>query len=599
MNDYDIRSVVIDYLEHTFQQDDVGIAFLYFNSNDEANQTDGNCISSLVQQLVRRLAYIPDQVKALYSEYISQTTRPSLVEYSQLLEVVCRLFSKVYIVVDGLDECHKESLIPKGLLIEIQELSPSIRLLFTSRIYPYLKEKFPKITCLEIQSKPTDHDVINIAAELQARDEFKYSSDNFVESNILRIFDQSTEKVELAKKVVTWILCASRPLKLQEFRHAYRVHRDSTDIDEATLSNVKKLEQEILCACGGLVIIDPESSVMHFAHLGICAAFERRRHYMFPDAHNEIAMVCLVYLSFDPLERYCTSDVQLEVRHKRYPLLRYAAQNWAHHVRHGSEITNLDKIMELLSHDSKVSSITQAAELNPSVHQNFSPEPNPGVFMAASCGLHDTVKRFLENGVNPSSTNSIDETALQLAAFGGHQMVVQLLLDWDYPKMELKGRHGRATLASAADSGQEAVVKLLLERDDLDVNATVDDLKRTALHLAARNGYAAVVKLLLARGDVDVNSKDHRGNTPLALAVNNGHVKVVKLLLERNDVEANTKDYYDETLLANAAKNGQEEVVKLLLERDDLDVNATIDDDQRTALQLAAMYGHEAVVKRR
>ncbi len=55
--------------------------------------------------------------------------------------------------------------------------------------------------------------------------------------------------------------------------------------------------------------------------------------------------------------------------------------------------------------------------------------------------------------------------------------------------------HGRTPLSRAAESGHEAVVKLLLETKEVDVDAK-DGYGRTPLSWAAGNGHEAVVKLL-------------------------------------------------------------------------------------------------------
>jgi ankyrin repeat protein len=83
--------------------------------------------------------------------------------------------------------------------------------------------------------------------------------------------------------------------------------------------------------------------------------------------------------------------------------------------------------------------------------------------------------------------------------------------------------------------------------------------------LAAENGHEAVVRLLLKRNDVNANSKDschHR--TPLSWAAGSGHESVVRLLLERDDVDADLKDNYYRTPLSWAAVNGHGAVVRLL-----------------------------------
>ena len=54
---------------------------------------------------------------------------------------------------------------------------------------------------------------------------------------------------------------------------------------------------------------------------------------------------------------------------------------------------------------------------------------------------------------------------------------------------------------------------------------------RLPLSWAVGSGQKAVVKLLLVKDDVDPDSKDKGGRTPLLWATRNGHEAVVKLLI--------------------------------------------------------------------
>lgn len=60
--------------------------------------------------------------------------------------------------------------------------------------------------------------------------------------------------------------------------------------------------------------------------------------------------------------------------------------------------------------------------------------------------------------------------------------------------------------------------------------------------MAAANGHEAVVKLLLDTQKVDVDLKDSNGWTPLSMAAENGHEAVVKLLLDTQMVDVDLKN---------------------------------------------------------
>ena len=62
------------------------------------------------------------------------------------------------------------------------------------------------------------------------------------------------------------------------------------------------------------------------------------------------------------------------------------------------------------------------------------------------------------------------------------------------------------------------------------------------LSWAAGNGHEAIVKILLYRDDIDPNKLGEEGRTPLFLAACNGHEGVVKILLGRDDVDPNKPD---------------------------------------------------------
>lgn len=86
----------------------------------------------------------------------------------------------------------------------------------------------------------------------------------------------------------------------------------------------------------------------------------------------------------------------------------------------------------------------------------------------------------------------------------------------------------------AASSGHEAVIKLLLFQK-VNVNAR-DSPRGTPLFYVAENGNKAVMKLLLDTNQVDINVEDKEGHTPVLRAALGGHVAVVKMLFDTDKV---------------------------------------------------------------
>ncbi|XWX01443.1 hypothetical protein V2A60_009471 [Cordyceps javanica] len=117
--------------------------------------------------------------------------------------------------------------------------------------------------------------------------------------------------------------------------------------------------------------------------------------------------------------------------------------------------------------------------------------------------------------------------ALRRAVQVGHIATIQALLDAG-AKNDQASLDDDSPLADAANSGHEAIVKLLLAAG-ASVNCRSGG--RTALICAARSGQVGVVKLLLEEG-AQVNQVDDSGQTALISAISNGHKAVIQVLLE-------------------------------------------------------------------
>jgi ankyrin repeat protein len=411
---------------------------------------------------------------------------------------------------------------------------------------------------------------------------------------MVRIESQIADSQELAKQALSWITCATRPLTSIELRYALAVEISSSEFDDQNLTEIA----DVLNVCAGLVTIDEESDIVRLIHYTTQEYFERTWQFWFRCAQKEITETCLSYLSLDALSTGpCLTDEAFEDRLRSNPLYDYAARNWGHHAQEASTEAK-QSVLAFLEQEPVLTGSSQAMMASDHYYGGYSqefPQQLTGVHLAAYFGLADIIATLLVIGNQPDTKDSWGRTPIMWAAENGHVSVVKLLVDRTDVEADFKDQRGKTPLSYAAENGHEAVVKLLIDRADVDTDSK-DSYGRTPLSYAARNGHEAVVKLLIDRADVDTDSKDSYGWTPLSSAAMCGHEAVVKLLVDRIDVDADSKSHNGRTPLSWAALNGHEAVVKLLVDRTDVEADSK-DQDGSTPISLAAANGREAVVK--
>src|SRR5271154_6255999 len=102
-----ITSIVVEHLNAKFQNDtSIGIAYLYCDFKRREEQKPADLLSSLLKQLVQEQSPVPESVKSLYQRHESKRTRPSFGEISKVLHSVVAEYSRMFIIIDALDECQ-------------------------------------------------------------------------------------------------------------------------------------------------------------------------------------------------------------------------------------------------------------------------------------------------------------------------------------------------------------------------------------------------------------------------------------------------------------------------------------------------------------
>ncbi|GFF66045.1 conserved hypothetical protein [Aspergillus lentulus] len=266
--------MVIDDLNTRFLDDQsIGIAYIYFNFRRQNEQKVEDLLASLLKQLSQEQPALPDSVGTLYKKHKDKGTRPSLDEIPEALRSVAAKYSRAYIVIDALDECEVYGRRTK-FLAEIFDLQAKcgVNIFATSRFIPQITERFKCSMTLEIRA--CDEDVREYLKDriLQSESAILVPVSEEIQSGIINAVDgmfllaqlhfdsikskKSTKKVReaiknlpkgaeaynhaykdamqrieghdvdsqnLAKDVLSWIVCAKRPLNTSELQHALAV----------------------------------------------------------------------------------------------------------------------------------------------------------------------------------------------------------------------------------------------------------------------------------------------------------------------------------------------------------------------------------------
>lgn len=154
-----LSSIIIDSLRHqTQKRQDFGLAYIYCSYNERGKQTAPDLVGSIVQQLfVRQKTLLMSEVAPLYENLRVTKSRPSLAEYVNLLELAIIQYSRVYVVVDALDECQEEGQTRRILVETLRGFQPKVSLLVTSRDMPSIRQQLGTVENIDI--RPSDEDI--------------------------------------------------------------------------------------------------------------------------------------------------------------------------------------------------------------------------------------------------------------------------------------------------------------------------------------------------------------------------------------------------------------------------------------------------------
>ncbi|KAL6796987.1 hypothetical protein J3E68DRAFT_402406 [Trichoderma sp. SZMC 28012] len=629
-----LTSLAIDEVQKWQQNNtssNVGLAYFYFSYRRPIPMR--NVVLTLLQQLYLQSLSPIDELTVLEklaakSEYI-----PFASVVSALL-TISRQFSKVYIILDALDECapgYRPDLL--HLLTSITD-SPT-RLLASSRPHQTfgVLEGGPKIEILppkgdiehyaktKLQHAPLfagddelldevisalvaaserHHMFLAIALQVDAvlqrhskekireqKAELQRSPYSAYQDSLNRIQTQEPHMTTLAKRTLTWLFYSQRPLEtveLLEIHHSSA--QGSAEVD------VRLIEE----ACMTLV---RARETVAFTHITVKEFLEKQARTAMND-ENMIAAHCLQYLIDSNIHEATTHD-SLNDQLRNNPFLDYAATYWGCHLRNAvqkdkGQYESLRRLCSTLLNDKQ-----RVASLCHVIFISQLEKRVPADKFAKSSWLHLVSYFGLDWAINPPLVEEtvVDEqdewgrTPLHLAALKGFVDCMALLLAQQSQSQQ--DLDGKTVWHYAAMSGNSETIRCLVNYNNRTRETTgsdtlaslrADELNKSPLEYAAINGDESAFTMLLPF----FTSESANGFRSRALqaALAGGKLDILKCLLSQGEVI-----HYN--YLLEATKTGFEAAVQLLVE-----YGSRIDNPDaagESALTIAAREGWNKILE--
>ena len=405
-----------------------------------------------------------------------------------------------------------------------------------------------------------------------------------------RVCNQSPQQAELGKRILSWIVHATRPLRVQELRYALAIEGNDEEIDPDGLLDVAMLTS----FCAGLVTVDEQRGLFSLVHPTTQEYFDKYKDVLFPAAHEEIAATCITYLHMEPFRSEGALDDYdtFYERHCTCHLLGYAAVNWGFHAAVAGSERAKGYSLSLINNESVRAAAWQALHLNILGAEEFGSKlPSNDIYFG--------------DGINASQSHSV---ALHVAAYFGLTNVVQTLLELGNDVDQLDGT-GRTPLHWAITGKQNNTLQFLLDHG-ANANAELEkgneylwrwDMKaildiqmfNTPIALAAFLDNPTAIEYLLHHGAEIDKIRIGRGlgmhQTALSLALADERRSATQVLLE-NGADVNLAIPAIPSLIWRA-RNGNLEFLRMAV-----DAGASNYTMQRALEAAAGINNYNAIV---
>jgi len=373
------------------------------------------------------------------------------------------------------------------------------------------------------------------------------------------ILKRSTN-VERARKLLSIIMAAVRPLTLTELKIAFSIdsngNYEKLDIIQQASSSLPRatairpmeapFQESIRKLCGLFVrITESRVYLIHQTAQEYLLKPQNKsdtdqvgwRHsFKATDSHSLLARCCIWYLKLPQIDepwlkqrngRWRPSGLSLIEFTSQYPFVDYAATHWTTHFN-ASSASETDEISAAATTlcSTETDRFRTWYKIYWSSFHRSSPRTYTDLLVAASFDLEQVIYILLHRGENVGQVDDDGDTALHSAAIHMHERAAVALIKSGAP-INVMAKDGNTPLHSAAARGSEPIVKLLLLH-----GAEVQSCNkegRTPLHRAAQFGHTETVRALIHAG-ASVNALDSDNRSPLHLAAlaGEGYIKATE-----------------------------------------------------------------------
>lgn len=383
------KSVLAGYTIGQLQRSNADCSYFFFKYGDKSKSRLSACLRSLAFQMACMNTQVRETILEMQKDGIKLDIDNERTLWRSLF--LCGIFqtkfSEHYWVIDALDECTNFASLFDPMLANFDASIP-LRILITSRETPKLEKLFSGLGTYRVQNETIliadtlpdikllveakvksvllkdDKDRATLVEKILGKSEGSFLwtvlvlselSNSYGEEEInkaledmpqdmeplyqrtLELMMQATGGKKLAKAILTWTTCATRPLTTKE-------------LDEALKLDVKdsfpRLKETILALCGHLVTVDKLGKVQ-MVH-GTAREFllnddlESEFAINKTEAHTRIARACLTYLTGDEMKPPRTSrrGSASNILGKRAEFSVYACTAFSYHLSKASPLAN-------------------------------------------------------------------------------------------------------------------------------------------------------------------------------------------------------------------------------------------------------------------